>query len=485
MPQGQQAQGQQTTPKKNLTIGRTGGYSVTLEGTQDRQFYLRPPFQIRRGSSNIPAPVTGFKFESNRFFISINASSSKVVERVGIDGSYYGVETSSLSEGSRTYPIITSLTPTRANQTFSVKVEFADGTEISQGVETYSPTHIFIGTKPIQKVYLGKATSPNIWQQSGAVFSNFFDSNGNIVDSSSPSFHIRSRPQSGSGGIFPNNPAYYQVQIYTARFNKTLSNLVINGNTYNPTNLSLDGSIKAVGPVASADRITSRTTTFTSFVLNFTDRTSITLKLRDDSVLLWENSTPPVITSFTATPTSFDLDNPTPANLQLSFSIASGTTQARIYREPQGTQVGVEYDSSNIVNSATVTTPRPTQNQIYRLVARNTGGASHQDLTVTVTQDAKLERFRRTSFRQVPSVQAGTFYFEAYVTGYPQPALTYAFGNGNRGTITARHFVPIQGVANQWIVQWSVYHTVLNDSLVLTATNSSNSVTATITNISA
>ena len=134
--------------------------------------------------------------------------------------------------------------------------------------------------------------------------------------------------------------------------------------------------------------------------------------------------------------------------------------------------------------SETFTTPQPTEDQVYRLVISNEGGASHRDATVRVTQNAAISNFRRTAFQQQPGLQAGTFWFAARITGYPRPTLSYRFGNGRQGNITDRHLTPVSGMTNTWDMAWNIYHTVLSDSLGLAATNSSNTARANIANIS-
>ena len=62
-----------------------------------------------------------------------------------------------------------------------------------------------------------------------------------------------------------------------------------------------------------------------------------------------------------------------------------GVTNAKIIREPQGTRVGsVITATGGAAISQTITTPRPTQDTTYRLLAYNTGGYSHRALIVDV-----------------------------------------------------------------------------------------------------
>ena len=208
-------------------------------------------------------------------------------------------------------------------------------------------------------------------------------------------------------------------------------------------------------------------------------------KITKGTQVVWQATNLPNILSFGVTPTSIDLDTRPSGNVTISWTAAaqSNTQNSNIYLVPQGTQVGQSYVAGSGAGvSETFTTPQPNQTQIYRVVVRNTGGASHRDATVKVTQNAAITNFRRTGFAQHPGIQAGTFIFQATIKGYPQPALSYRFGNGRQGAITARHLTA--SGTNTWTLSYTIYHTVLSDSLVLTATNSSGSVTATINNIS-
>ena len=135
------------------------------------------------------------------------------------------------------------------------------------------------------------------------------------------------------------------------------------------------------------------------------------------------------------------------------------------------------------VGSASI--PQPYQSTSYRVVSTNNTLSAHQDVTIDVTQNPVIVAgsFRRTGFHQAPRLLAGTFQFTARIKGYPQPTLNYRFGNNRQGTITARHLTPTNNV-NEWTMSWTIYHTVLNDSLTLTASNTSTPpATATIQNI--
>ena len=193
--------------------------------------------------------------------------------------------------------------------------------------------------------------------------------------------------------------------------------------------------------------------------------------------------------SYLNVPNPIDLDTRPTGTITFTVAVTGltgKTTTAQIYKIPQNEKVGVDYQGINGSNISTTVPniPQPTENQNYRLLAYNPGGASHKDIQVYVTQNATITNFVRAGFSQAPGLSAGTFIFTATITGYPQPTLSYRFGSGISGSITTRHLTRAAGT-NTWTLRWDIYHAVLSDSLVLTATNSSNTVTATISNISA
>ena len=208
-------------------------------------------------------------------------------------------------------------------------------------------------------------------------------------------------------------------------------------------------------------------------------------KVYTGSTLIFAMGDPPVINSFTANPTNIDLDSRPSGNVRLSLDVGGpAINDAHVVLFPQGTRVGQTYVSTgNARIQQAFDTPQPNMNQIYRLIAHNNTGTAKSDALVQVTQNAAISNFRRTAFQQAPGLQAGTFWFEATIKGYPEPTLTYRFGNGRQGNITKRHLTTAAGV-NTFSLDWNIYHTVLSDSLVLTATNSSNTTTSTISHIS-
>ena len=209
-------------------------------------------------------------------------------------------------------------------------------------------------------------------------------------------------------------------------------------------------------------------------------------RLYKGTTLLFEQGSPPTIQSFSVTPNSIDLDTRATGTIEFSFVVlgtAGQDTNCQIVQLPGGQPVGTTFVGVNGANLSQ-TLPniiQPSQTTSYRLICHNDNGNSHQDITLTVTQNARITNFRRTGFTQVGV--GGTFIFQATISGTPQPALTYRFANGTQGVVSSRHMTSTG--TNQWNMNWRIFHPNITDSLVLTATNSSGAVTATINNIGA
>ena len=261
----------------------------------------------------------------------------------------------------------------------------------------------------------------------------------------------------------PANSHYYQFSVRNTDPNYQLYNAIeINGRTFNLNNSGTD---------FTEHGITGREYWTTSQIPNSADwvadgRLTLNIKFKLSKVID-----------------------------KIAFNVAitgtaTQTTTAQVYLDPQGTKVGVEYSGANGAN-ITQSIPnidRPNQTQRYRLVATNTGGSSHQDVTVTITQNATITNLRRTGFSQ--RADGTRFQFTARITGYPRPTVTWRFGNGRQSQRAndSIHFTAVSGQVNTWDAVWGVgagiIHPVTNDSLVWTVTNSSNTKTDTISNIS-
>ena len=163
---------------------------------------------------------------------------------------------------------------------------------------------------------------------------------------------------------------------------------------------------------------------------------------------------------------------------------AGQDTYAQVYAEPQASKVGPQVASTRGGNLAgsIPNIERPNKSQIYRLQARNSGGSSHRDITLTITKNPTIASLRRTNI--ISRTGFARYTFAMTITGLPQPTLTYRFSGGQTGTIPTSHYS--QGANDYtWNVSgWSITFANANaQSLVVTASNSSGSVTATLSNI--
>ena len=194
------------------------------------------------------------------------------------------------------------------------------------------------------------------------------------------------------------------------------------------------------------------------------------------SRLVWEQGSAPSITALSANPSSIDLDTRATGNVTVTFGV-TGSTHNRLYNTRSGANIP-------LTTSTTAVFAQPQQPTTYRLVSQNATGAVHRDVAIDVTKNPTIANFRRSGFQQIPGGGGSANYrFSATITGLPRPSLGWRFGNGQAGNVSARHFV--QG-ANPytWTIEFLVTRANANaDSLVLTATNASGSVTATLANI--
>ena len=193
--------------------------------------------------------------------------------------------------------------------------------------------------------------------------------------------------------------------------------------------------------------------------------------------LYWDTadaaSSLPAITSFTVSPETIDRDTRPTGNITLRFAV-SGATSNRIYNVSTGRSIPLTSNTTAVV-------AQPLETTVYRLVSRNSHGASHQDVTVSVSQNPTVT-VRRTRFLQIPQGGGSVLYeFSGTVTGLPRPTVTYNFSTGETGTVT--QFVKGTNPYT-WTYKWR--QTLPNDnsrSLTVTARNASGSVTANLANI--
>ena len=183
----------------------------------------------------------------------------------------------------------------------------------------------------------------------------------------------------------------------------------------------------------------------------------------------------PTITSFTVAPTTIDLDTRPSGNITLTFGVTNSTRNS-IHHKDTGQNIP-------LTTSTTAIIAQPDKPTTYVLVCTNDTGSISREVTVGVTKNAGITNFRRTGFYQSRfGTSSGTYRFGARITGLPQPVLTYRFSTGEQGSITTRHLTRVDD--NTWDLTWTIYlGSLVSRSMTLTATNASNTTSATIANI--
>ena len=359
-------------------------------------------------------------------------------------------------------------------------------------------SHIFSGTKPIKRIYKGSSliyqneSPPNI--TSFSVFPNNVDLDlSDNEKTSSITFSRRnignfwSIPSRSEGSVsgfaglvtanhcyigqticrvggIPNNVHFYIFSIQNTDPNYlNYSSVTINGRTYNLTRATSDFTSPSLG-------VTTRSYWTTSAI----------------------NSADTITDSRLTMSIKFNLSKIVD-KLRFNFAIGptvAEVTKAQIYQVRGNIKVGPEHDSTlgGGLTQVVSNIDRPDQTTDYRLLAMNGGGASHRDIRLIITQNTTITNLRRTGFRQQGN--GGNFQFTARVTGTPQPNITWRFGNGNQSQRNNDnvHCTSVSGQTNTWDCVWGglsgSFHPNLTDSFTMTSTNSSNSVSASISNIS-
>ena len=374
--------------------------------------------------------------------------------------------------------------------------------DLSIGTQTSEPTHIAIGSFQVQKVSVGTNTTP-VWEAVSPPTISTFSVFPTSVDldladnekTSSITFNRRNTgnfwaiPSRSEGSVtgftglvtanhcyigqticrvggIPNNVHFYIFSIQNTDPNYlNYSSVTINGRTYNLTRATSDFTSPSLGvttrsywtrdTINSADTITdSRLTLSIKFNLS-----KVVDKLRFDFSVL----------ATTGKVNTCQIHNVTSNNANVGTSFVSSSGVAL---------------SQNLTN-----VDRPNQTTNYRLVCSNTGGSSHSDAQLTISQNPTVSNLRRTGFRQVDT--GGNFQFTARITGYPQPVIDWVWGNGadsQRNNDNTR-FTAVSGQVNTWDIVIGglsgMYHPLLTDSFTVIVGNDSGSVRATIRNVSA
>ena len=202
-------------------------------------------------------------------------------------------------------------------------------------------------------------------------------------------------------------------------------------------------------------------------------------------IKVWEDLENPVITAFDVVPKNLDLDTTPTGTIVFTIGVtgtAGSDTYAQVVRLPDGTNIGPTHvgRSGANINTTLSNILQPNQTTTYRLFVHNEAGASHKDTTITVTKNPTLANCRRTGVIN----STHTYFFGFTLTGLPRPVVTYRFSGGQTGTVSATHLTqganPYTWTSSGWQV---IFPNSNAQSLILTATNASGSVTCRIANI--
>ena len=171
--------------------------------------------------------------------------------------------------------------------------------------------HLFSGTKPLAKLYLGKIGLPDF----SVTFANL-----------TANRYFRYSPANNNGSI---TPAYFGTQLdavwyyysnydqasaqstyqvdFKSTVTKTPSALEINGRSYPITPLTGITETQAYGTAAitRTEDIPSASSLTLSYKIRFSDGTYLAV---DNSEIIWENTSAPSITAFSVFPDTVDLD---------------------------------------------------------------------------------------------------------------------------------------------------------------------------------
>ena len=225
----------------------------------------------------------------------------------------------------------------------------------------------------------------------------------------------------------------------------------------------------------------------THIIINHTPVKKVTIGDGAAGKVVWEATNPPVITSFSVSPSTIDLDTRASGTITFTFGVTGQpgkVSSADVHQLPGGGNIGATFTAqagANITgNLPNITQPQATTT--YRLIARNTTGASHRDTTVTVTRNPGLSSCRRTNV--IARVGFTNYTFAFTVVGLPMPTVTYRFSGGRQGTVTAGHCSQGANLSTWNCSGWNVTMPNSNaQSLILTATNTSGTNTCTLSNI--
>ena len=286
--------------------------------------------------------------------------------------------------------------------------------------------------------------------------------------------------------------------VIPSTITKTPTHYVVNGREFSAEVVSISGGRRVVRSISIPDtnfRISSSNLGPWGINIKFSDGTYLNntrskLFHTPTKQLVWKNTDPPEILTFTVTPTTIDLDTRPTGNVTLTWTATAQTGKtltSNTYLEPQGTQFGQTYTTAAGVGvSETFTYTQPNQTQNYRLVIRNNSGASHKDASVAITQNPVVSDLAVAFTGDRQGGTGGTIRITGRVKGFPRPEITVSPGwtyPAGLTHISARHFTPVSGVTNTWAFTTTQYHGTNPGAVTytVTGTNSSGSHSAQIT----
>ena len=293
-------------------------------------------------------------------------------------------------------------------------------------------------------------------------------------------------------GDVPVPPQYAYIISYTG--SKTPTHLIMNGFQIPITYTAPNGNYYRTDAVTNSNFRVTGTNLNWGVNLKFSDGTYLNntrskLFARTGASQIYRRPVVPVITSFSVTPTTIDLDNRLTGTISFSLGVtgtAGQVTTARIIRVRDNAQIGTTFTGGSGLNLSQ-TLPniaQPLRTETYRLIATNTDGNSHRDATVTVTKNPTLTNCRRTNY-----IDATTLYEFAFnLTGLPRPSVRYVFTQnsiaGQQGQVPYNHYAQGSNPYTFNVTGWRINFANSNArSLRLTASNSSGSSSCVINNI--
>ena len=200
------------------------------------------------------------------------------------------------------------------------------------------------------------------------------------------------------------------------------------------------------------------------------------------NTVVWQNSNPPTIHSFTANPDTIDLDTRATGNVRFIWDIRNNPISWSIYSG--SSQISPDYVGNTPTATGFFLYAQPNQTTVYTLRSSSATGSISQNVTVTVQQDLAITNFRRTGFHA--SAGRGLYEFTFRIKGYPKPN-NFVFSGAHAFTTDGRHLTAVAGSVNTWDFVIDFNLPTGRGALTVVATNGTtgtgSSATATISNI--